>query len=103
MIPAEGRQKLAKIPIYIVIGDRAQDRVEASRKFQTQMAPIGGQVTVDVLPEGRDLRERPDDDVGEEQQADHAPHDRVARRQRVQAQIAAPSGSGIMLLDAAAK
>jgi pimeloyl-ACP methyl ester carboxylesterase len=51
MIPAEGRQKLAKIPIYIVIGDHAQDRVEASRKFQTEMAPIGGEVTVDVLPE----------------------------------------------------
>jgi pimeloyl-ACP methyl ester carboxylesterase len=26
-IPAEGRKKLAKIPIYIVIGDHAQDRV----------------------------------------------------------------------------
>jgi hypothetical protein len=51
MIPAEGRQKLAKIPIYIVIGDHAQDRVEASRKFQMEMANIGGQVTVDVLPE----------------------------------------------------
>ena len=51
MIPAEGRQKLAKIPIYIVIGDHAQDRVDASRKFQMEMAPIGGQVTVDVLPE----------------------------------------------------
>jgi len=33
MISAEGRQKLAKIPIYIVIGDHAQDRVDASRKF----------------------------------------------------------------------
>ena len=32
MISAEGRQKLAKIPIYIVIGDHAQDRVDASRK-----------------------------------------------------------------------
>ena len=51
VIPAEGRQKLAKIPIYIVIGDHAQDRVDASRKFQREMAPIGGQVTVDVLPE----------------------------------------------------
>jgi hypothetical protein len=49
--PAEGRQKLAKIPIYIVIGDHAQDRVDASRKFQKEMASIGGQVTVDVLPE----------------------------------------------------
>jgi pimeloyl-ACP methyl ester carboxylesterase len=51
MIPAEGRQKLAQIPIYIVIGDHAQDRVDASRKFQKEMAAIGGNVTVDVLPE----------------------------------------------------
>ena len=51
MIPAEGRRKLAKIPIYIVIGDHAQDRVEASRKFQKEMAAIGGLVTVDALPE----------------------------------------------------
>jgi pimeloyl-ACP methyl ester carboxylesterase len=51
MISAEGRRKLAKIPIYIVIGDHAQDRVDASRKFQKEMASIGGHVTVDVLPE----------------------------------------------------
>jgi pimeloyl-ACP methyl ester carboxylesterase len=51
IIPAAGRQKLAKIPIYIVIGDHAQDRVDASRKFQREMAAIGGRVTVDVLPE----------------------------------------------------
>src|SRR6266851_2619555 len=51
MIPAEGRRKLAKIPIYIVIGDHAQDRVDASRKFQREMAALGGHVTVDVLPE----------------------------------------------------
>jgi pimeloyl-ACP methyl ester carboxylesterase len=50
-IPAAARQKLAKIPIYIVIGDRAPDRVEASRRFQTEMAALGGHVTVDVLPE----------------------------------------------------
>jgi hypothetical protein len=50
-IPSEVRQRLAKIPIYIVIGDHAQDRVDASRKFQKEMAAIGGQVTVDVLPE----------------------------------------------------
>jgi pimeloyl-ACP methyl ester carboxylesterase len=50
-IPAEGKQKLAKIPIYIVIGDHAPDRVEASRKFQKEMAALGGNVTVDVLPE----------------------------------------------------
>jgi len=51
LIPAEGRKKLAAIPIYIVIGDHAQDRVDASRKFQKEMASIGGHVTVDVLPE----------------------------------------------------
>ena len=51
MIPADGRRRLAKIPIYIVIGDHAQDRVDASRKFQKEMVAIGGHVTVDVLPE----------------------------------------------------
>jgi pimeloyl-ACP methyl ester carboxylesterase len=51
MIPAAGRQKLARIPIYIVIGDHAQDRVDASRKFQREMVALGGHVSVDVLPE----------------------------------------------------
>ncbi len=51
MIPDEARQKLAKIPIDIVIGDHAQDRVDASRKFQKEMTAIGGHVSVDVLPE----------------------------------------------------
>jgi pimeloyl-ACP methyl ester carboxylesterase len=50
-IPPAGRQKLAAIPILIVIGDHAQDRVDASRKFQKEMASIGGRVTIDVLPE----------------------------------------------------
>jgi pimeloyl-ACP methyl ester carboxylesterase len=50
-IPPAGRQKLAAIPILIVIGDHAQDRVDASRKFQKEMAAIGGRVTIDVLPE----------------------------------------------------
>ena len=50
-IAADKRLVLAKIPIYIVIGDHADDRVAASRKFQQEMAAIGGQVTVDVLPE----------------------------------------------------
>jgi hypothetical protein len=40
-----------RYPILIVIGDHAQDRVDASRKFQKEMAAIGGRVTVDVLPE----------------------------------------------------
>jgi pimeloyl-ACP methyl ester carboxylesterase len=50
-ISADGRRTLAKIPIYIVIGDHAPDRVASSRKFQKEMAGIGGNVTVDVLPE----------------------------------------------------
>lgn len=50
-IPAEKLPILAKIPILIVIGDRAQDRVDASRAFQKKMAAIGGDVTIDVLPE----------------------------------------------------
>jgi pimeloyl-ACP methyl ester carboxylesterase len=50
-IAADKRAVLAKIPIYIVIGDHAEDRVAASRKFQKEMAAIGGHVTVDVLPE----------------------------------------------------
>jgi pimeloyl-ACP methyl ester carboxylesterase len=50
-IPPAGRQKLASIPILIMIGDHAQDRVDASRKFQKEMAALGGRVTVDVLPE----------------------------------------------------
>jgi pimeloyl-ACP methyl ester carboxylesterase len=50
-IPLPARQKLTAIPILIVIGDHAQDRVDASRKFQKEMASIGGRVTVDVLPE----------------------------------------------------
>jgi pimeloyl-ACP methyl ester carboxylesterase len=50
-IPADGRKILAKIPILIVIGDHAQDRVDASRQFQKEMASLGGSVTLDVLPE----------------------------------------------------
>ena len=51
MIPAEGRKKLVGVPIYIVIGDHAPDRVAASRKFQGEMSTLGGHVTVDVLPQ----------------------------------------------------
>ncbi len=50
-IPKDKKAILAKIPIIIMIGDRAPDRVEASRKFQKEMAAMGGDVTVDVLPE----------------------------------------------------
>jgi hypothetical protein len=50
-IPPDARKKLVKVPIIIVIGDHAQDRIDASRKFQKEMAALGGDVTVDVLPE----------------------------------------------------
>lgn len=50
-IPPEGLRKLVKIPILIVIGDRAPDRVASSRAFQKTMQALGGDVTVDVLPE----------------------------------------------------
>jgi pimeloyl-ACP methyl ester carboxylesterase len=50
-IPAAGLAKLVKVPIVVVIGDRAQDRVDASRAFQRKMRSLGGDVTVDVLPE----------------------------------------------------
>ena len=50
-IPADGLKKLVKVPIVIVIGDRAPDRVAASRAFQKKMQALGGDVTVDVLPE----------------------------------------------------
>ncbi|HEY4317862.1 MAG TPA: hypothetical protein VGN04_09685 [Herbaspirillum sp.] len=50
-IPPDARKKLVKVPIIIVIGDHAEDRVIASRKFQKEMAAIGGDVTIDVLPE----------------------------------------------------
>jgi len=50
-IPSEGLRTLAKVPIMIVIGDRAQDRVDSSRAFQKTMLALGGDVTVDVLPE----------------------------------------------------
>jgi pimeloyl-ACP methyl ester carboxylesterase len=50
-ITAEGLKKLIKVPILIVIGDRAPDRVATSRAFQKKMQTLGGDVTVDVLPE----------------------------------------------------
>jgi pimeloyl-ACP methyl ester carboxylesterase len=50
-IPKDKKQILTKVPIIIMIGDRAPDRNESSRKFQKEMAAIGGNVTVDVLPE----------------------------------------------------
>jgi len=50
-IPAEAMKRLVKVPILIVIGDRAPDRVATSRTFQERMKALGGVVTVDVLPE----------------------------------------------------
>lgn len=50
-LPESGLERLARVPIYIVIGDRAPDRAAAARGFQQRLAPLGGDVTVDVLPE----------------------------------------------------
>jgi pimeloyl-ACP methyl ester carboxylesterase len=50
-IPADAMNRLIKIPILIVIGDRAPDRIETSRAFQKKMQALGGDVTIDVLPE----------------------------------------------------
>jgi pimeloyl-ACP methyl ester carboxylesterase len=50
-IPADAMKRLVKIPILIVIGDRAPDRIETSRAFQKKMQALGGYVTIDVLPE----------------------------------------------------
>jgi hypothetical protein len=50
-IPRDKLPVLARVPILIVIGDRAPDRVDASRAFEKMMKAIGGDVTIDVLPE----------------------------------------------------
>lgn len=50
-IPEAGLATLATVPICIVIGDRADDRVAASRAFAVRMQAYGADVTVDVLPE----------------------------------------------------
>jgi len=50
-IPQDKLPILARIPILIVIGDRADDRVEASRAFQARLGAMGGDVSVDALPE----------------------------------------------------
>ena len=50
-ISDEQLKRLSKVPILIVIGDRADDRVKTSRAFQKRMQAVGGHVTVDVLPE----------------------------------------------------
>ncbi|MBV8538383.1 MAG: hypothetical protein JO128_22485, partial [Alphaproteobacteria bacterium] len=50
-IPDAKLKTLAAVPILIVIGDHAQDRVDSSRAFQRRMEAVAGDVTVDVLPE----------------------------------------------------
>jgi hypothetical protein len=50
-IPAADVERLREIPIVIVIGDRAPDRIEASCAFRDALNARGGRVTVDVLPE----------------------------------------------------
>jgi pimeloyl-ACP methyl ester carboxylesterase len=50
-IPDSGLDALATVPIVIVIGDRAPDRVEASGAFAERLRARGGDITIDVLPQ----------------------------------------------------
>lgn len=50
-IPDNGLDALARVPILVVIGDRAPDRVESTRAFAERFRARGGDITVDVLPE----------------------------------------------------
>jgi pimeloyl-ACP methyl ester carboxylesterase len=50
-IPDDKLATLARVPILIVIGDHAQDRIDASRAFEKKFKAIGGDITIDVLPE----------------------------------------------------
>ncbi len=50
-LPDDVLPALSQVPIYIVIGDRAPNRVVASRRFASRLEAFGGHVTVDVLPE----------------------------------------------------
>jgi pimeloyl-ACP methyl ester carboxylesterase len=50
-IPDTGLDALARVPIVVVIGDRASDREEASRAFAERLRARGGDITIDVLPD----------------------------------------------------
>jgi hypothetical protein len=50
-LPADQLPILARIPIFIVIGDHAPELARGSRAFAAKMHELGGDVTVDVLPE----------------------------------------------------
>jgi pimeloyl-ACP methyl ester carboxylesterase len=50
-IPRDKLSALARVPILIVIGDRAEDRVKSSRAFEKTFKAAGGDITIDVLPE----------------------------------------------------
>lgn len=50
-LPPEALRELAKVPTLILIGDRAKSRSDAARVFQQAVQALGGEVTVDVLPE----------------------------------------------------
>jgi pimeloyl-ACP methyl ester carboxylesterase len=50
-IPRDKLAELARVPILIVIGDRAEDRVKSSRAFEKTFKAAGGDITVAVLPE----------------------------------------------------
>jgi pimeloyl-ACP methyl ester carboxylesterase len=51
LIPDGDLATLARVPIVVVIGDRAPDRVAATTAFAERFRARGGNITIDVLPE----------------------------------------------------
>jgi pimeloyl-ACP methyl ester carboxylesterase len=50
-IPDAGLDALAKVPIVVVIGDRAPDRNAATRAFAERLRARDGDITIDILPD----------------------------------------------------
>jgi pimeloyl-ACP methyl ester carboxylesterase len=50
LIPDGDLTALARVPIVVVIGDRAPDRVEATTAFAERFRAHGGDITIDELP-----------------------------------------------------
>jgi pimeloyl-ACP methyl ester carboxylesterase len=51
LIPDDALDVLARVPIIVVIGDRAGDRIEATMTFAERFRARGGDITIDVLPQ----------------------------------------------------
>ena len=51
LIPDGQLETLAQVPIMVVIGDRAPDRIATTTAFAERFRPRGGDITIDVLPD----------------------------------------------------